>query len=133
MPLYVLDTDICSYVIKNRPPVVRERMNAIPLESQAISVISYAELLYGVRRSSSPRVNRPIVVAFVRHLTVLAWEVEAAEHYADLRVHLEARGTPIGSMDLMIAAHARSVRAVLVTNNLRHFEKVPGLKLVNWL
>jgi len=94
MPLYMLDTDICSYVIKNRPPEVRQKMNAVPLDQQAISVVTYAELLYGVKRSSSQRVNRQVVDAFVRHLTVLEWNADAAEHYADLRTHLEIQGTP---------------------------------------
>lgn len=132
MALYILDTDICSYVIKNKPEDVRRRMNAVPLELQAISVVTYAELLYGVKRSSSQRVNRAVVDAFVKHLTVLEWDIEAADHYADLRTHLEAQGTPIGGMDMMIAAHARSVDAVLVTNNLKHFNHVPGIKLENW-
>jgi tRNA(fMet)-specific endonuclease VapC len=132
-PLYVLDTDICSYVIKNKPPEARRRMNAVPLDRQAISVVTYAELLYGVKRSSNTKVNRTVVDAFVRHLSILDWSQEAAEHYADVRAHLETAGTPIGAMDLMIAAHARSLDAVLVTNNERHFRKVPGLAVENWL
>ena len=133
MPLYMLDTDICSYVIKNRPPEARRKMNAVPLNQQAISVVTYAELLYGVKRSSSQRVNRQVVDAFVRHLTVLEWNADAAEHYADLRTYLEIQGTPIGAMDLMIAAHARSLEAMLVTNNRRHFDKVPGLTVESWI
>jgi tRNA(fMet)-specific endonuclease VapC len=130
MALYLLDTDICSYVIRNRPSQARERMN--PLEEQAMSVVTYAELLYGVKRSSSTRVNRQVVDAFVRHLTVIPWDAEAAEHYGDLRATLEKRGTPIGAMDLMIAAHARSLGAIMVTHNRRHFDKVPGLKVESW-
>lgn len=133
MALYLLDTDICSYVIRNRPPQARERMNAVPLEEQAMSVVTYAELLYGVKRSSSARVNRQVVDAFVRHLTVIPWDAAAAEHYGDLRATLEKRGTPIGAMDLMIAAHARSLGAIMVTHNRRHFDKVPGLKVENWV
>ena len=132
MPLYMLDTDICSYVIKNRPPEVRRKMNAVPLDQQAISVVTYAELLYGVKRSSSQRVNRQMVDAFVRHLTVLEWNTDAAEHYADLRTYLEVQGMSIGAMDLMIAAHARSLEAVLVTNNRRHFDRVPELTVESW-
>ena len=132
MALYLLDTDICSYVIRNRPPQARERMNTVPLEEQGMSVVTYAELLYGVKRSSSTRVNRQVVDAFVRHLTVIAWDAEAAEHYGDLRATLEKRGTPIGAMDLMIAAHARSLGAIMVTHNRRHFDKVPGLKVESW-
>ncbi|MFO1433399.1 MAG: type II toxin-antitoxin system VapC family toxin [Candidatus Competibacteraceae bacterium] len=96
-------------------------------------MVTYAELLYGVKRSSSQRVNRQVVDAFVKHLTLLEWNADAAEHYADLRTHLEIRGTPIGAMDLMIAAHVRSLEAVLVTNNRRHFDKVPGLTVESWI
>jgi tRNA(fMet)-specific endonuclease VapC len=133
MALYLLDTDICSYVIRNRPPQVRERMNALPLAEQAMSVVTYAELVYGVKRSSSQRVNRQVVDAFVRHLTVIPWDRAAAEHYGDLRANMEKRGAPIGAMDLRIAAHARSLGAVMVTHNRRHFEKVPGLKVESWV
>lgn len=73
--------------------------------------------------------NRQVVDAFVKHLTVLEWNGNAAEHYADLRTHLDAQGTPIDAMDLLIAAHVRSFGAVLVTNNRRHFDKVPGLNV----
>lgn len=132
-PRYFLDTDICSYIIKNRPPKARRRMNAVPLGQQAISIVTYAELLFGVKRSSSTKVNRGTVDAFVRHLSILDWNADAAEHYADLRTHLEAAGTPIGAMDLMIAAHARSLGAVVVTNNECHFRRVPGLVVENWL
>jgi tRNA(fMet)-specific endonuclease VapC len=132
MPPYLLDTDICSYVIRNRPPQTRARMNAIPLDEQAMSVVTYAELLYGVKKSSSARVNRQVVDAFVRHLSVIPWDANAAEHYGDLRATLEKRGTPIGAMDLMIAAHARSLGATMVTHNRRHFDPVPGLKVESW-
>ncbi|MBL8527149.1 MAG: type II toxin-antitoxin system VapC family toxin [Burkholderiales bacterium] len=69
----------------------------------------------------------------MRHLTVIPWDAAAAEHYGDLRATLEKRGTPIGAMDLMIAAHARSLGAIMVTHNRRHFDKVPGLKVENWV
>ncbi|MGI8740628.1 MAG: type II toxin-antitoxin system VapC family toxin [Gammaproteobacteria bacterium] len=96
---YLLDTDTCSYVIRNRPESARRRMNAVPLEQQGISVITYAELLYGVRRSSNKRVNRRVVDAFVRHLSVLEWTREAAECYAEVRTTLEHKDKPIGAMD----------------------------------
>jgi len=129
---YLLDTDICSYLIRDRPPRVRQRMNAVPLAEQAISSVTYAELMYGVARSSKPAVNREVVRRFVLHVAVLPWDAAAAEHYGDLRSSLERTGTPIGSMDLMIAAHARSMGATVVTNNLRHFERVPGIAVENW-
>ena len=132
MALYLLDTDICSYVIRNRPEAVRRRMNAVPLENQAVSVVTYAELMFGVRRSSNPKVNRAVIDAFLRHVSVLEWNRNAADAYAELRIALEAKGQPIGNMDLLIAAHARSLRAVLVTNNERHHGWIPGLKIENW-
>lgn len=131
--LYVLDTDTCSYILRNKPPEAKRRMNAVPLEQQAISIVTYAELLYGVTRSSNTRINRKLVDHFARHLSVLDWGHAAAERYAELRAHLETAGTPIGAMDMMIAAHALSLDAVVVTNNERHFRRVPGLAVENWL
>lgn len=131
--LYILDTDTCSFVIKNKPPEARQRMNSMPLDQQAISIVTYAELLYGVKRSSSMKINRKVVDRFVEHLTILDWNRNAAEHYADLRANLEAAGTPIGAMDMLIAAHARSLSAVVITNNVRHFCRVPGLVVENWI
>jgi tRNA(fMet)-specific endonuclease VapC len=129
---YLLDTDTCSYVIRNRPESARQRMNAVPLDQQGISVVTYAELLYGVRRSSSKRINRRVVDAFVRHLFILDWNREAAECYAEIRTTLERKGKPIGGMDMLIAAHALSLNAVVVTNNARHFGEVPNLAVENW-
>jgi tRNA(fMet)-specific endonuclease VapC len=132
MQLYMLDTDTCSYAIKERTPAIRERLSNIALEEQCISVVTYAELLYGVKRSSSKRINRPIVEAFVKHLAILSWDADAAEHYGDMRAALEKNGTPIGNMDMMIAAHARSLGAIVITNNVRHFKRVPGLRVEAW-
>lgn len=132
MNKYLLDTDICSYIIKKRPREVLERFKAVSPMQLGISVITLAELLYGVEHSSSKTINLPIIENFVSHLQVLPWESEAAVHYSKLRVLLEQQGTPIGNMDLMIAAHALSLGRIVVTNNLRHFEKVPHLQIENW-
>jgi len=129
---YLLDTDICSYIIRQRPAAVLERFEAVSPVQLSISVITLAELLYGVERSSSKVINRPIIEDFVSRLPVLPWDSEAAAHYAQLRVFLERQGTPIGNMDLMIAAHALSQGRIVVTNNVRHFEKVPELQVENW-
>ena len=128
----MLDTDMCSYIIKERPESVRQRFQTLAMEQLCISVVTYAELIYGVARSSSKRVNRPIIEDFVRHLDVMDWDTEAADQYGVIRAELEAAGTPIGAMDMMIAAHAKSIKAVLVTNNQKHFTKVKGLKVDNW-
>jgi tRNA(fMet)-specific endonuclease VapC len=132
MKRYMLDTDMCSYIIKEHPESVRQRFQTLAMEQLCISVVTYAELIYGVERSSSKRVNRPIIEDFVRHLDVMDWDTEAADQYGVIRAELEAAGTPIGAMDMMIAAHAKSIKAVLVTNNQKHFTKVKGLKIDNW-
>jgi len=129
---YMLDTDISSYVIRNRPDSVRKRFQTLHAGQLCISVVSEAELLYGVKAKGSPRPLASTVADFLRRLTVLDWSRAAAEHYADMRANLEAAGSPIGNMDLMIAAHARSAGAVLVTNNEKHFRRIDGLKVENW-
>ena len=133
MKRYMLDTDTSSYIIRERPSSVLRKFNKLSMEQICISVITYAELLYGVERSSSKKINRQVVDDFVNHLTVYDWDERAAAHYGDIRVSLEKAGTPIGAMDMMIAAHARSVHAIVVTNNKRHFGRVANLKTVNWV
>ena len=133
MKRYMLDTDTSSYIIKNRPAHVAERFRTLKMEQLCISVITYAELLYGVERSSSERVNRPIIENFVAHLDVLDWDKEAADHYSRVRTQLERSGTPIGGMDMQIGSHALSQGMILVTNNTRHFERIIGLKLETWV
>jgi len=130
---YMLDTDMCSYIIKEHPESVRQRFQALAMEQLCVSIITYAELIYGVERSSSRRVNRPIVEDFMRYLDVLNWDTEAADEYGLIRAKLESAGTPIGAMDMMIAAHAKSIKAVLVTNNQNHFTKFKGLRTDNWI
>ena len=132
MKRYMLDTDMCSYIIKEHPESVRQRFQTLAMEQLCVSVVTYAELIYGVERSSSKRINRPIIEDFVRHLDVMNWDTEAADQYGVIRAELEAAGTPIGAMDMMIAAHAKSIKAVLVTNNQKHFTKVKGMKVDNW-
>ena len=132
MPLYLLDTDTCSYIMKRSHPALLSKIQVVPLAHQAISIITLSELLYGVKLSSKPKQSREALDAFVLHLAVLDWSGEAAEHYADIRADLKKRGQPIGSNDLLIAAHARSLKATLVTNNVREFSKVKGLKVENW-
>jgi tRNA(fMet)-specific endonuclease VapC len=133
MNLYMLDTDTCSYIIRERPASVLKRFRQLAMEQICVSVVTYAELLYGVERSSSKRINRPIVDDFVRHLDVIAWDEAAAEQYGKIRADLEARGEPIGAMDMMIAAHAKSIKAVLITNNQKHFARIKRLMAENWV
>ena len=131
--MYMLDTNICIYVIKKRPLGLLEKFNGIPKNSLCISVVTYAELLYGVERSSSKKMNREIVQDFISRLIVLSWDMDAASLYGKIRTNLEKNGTPIGNMDLMIAAHALSQKCTLVSNNLREFKRVQGLKYENWV
>jgi tRNA(fMet)-specific endonuclease VapC len=128
----MMDTDICSFIIKDRPDSVRLRFQKLPMERLCISIVTYAELMYGAERSSSKRINRAVIEHFVSHLAVIDWGIEAADKYAKVRTSLESKGSPIGAMDMMIAAHAKSLNAVLVTNNERHFNKVSGLPIENW-
>ena len=132
MKRYMLDTDMCSYIIKEHPESVRQRFQKLAMEQLCVSVVTYAELIYGVERSSSKRVNRSIIEDFVRHLDVMDWDTGAADQYGMIRTELEVAGTPIGAMDMMIAAHAKSIKAVLATNNQKHFTKIKGLKIDNW-
>ena len=132
MNLYMLDTDICSYIIRERPVQVLEHFKQVEMEQLCISVVTYAELIFGVEHSSSKKVNRAIIDGFVQHLSIISWDEDAAEHYGKIRAYLQAKGKVIGSMDMMIAAHARSQGMTLVTNNDRHFKRVPKLTVENW-
>lgn len=132
MILYMLDTDICSYIIRERPLQVLEHFKQVEMEQLCISVVTYAELIYGVEHSSSKKVNRVVIDDFVQHLTIVPWDEEAAEHYGNIRAYLQTEGKIIGSMDMMIAAHARSRKMTLVTNNDKHFKRVPKLTVENW-
>ncbi len=129
---YMLDTDICSYIIRERPLQVFEHFKKVEMDQLYISVVTYAELIYGVEHSSSKKVNRLIIDDFVRHLSIISWDQKAAEHYGKIRAFLRVEGNIIGSMDMMIAAHARSRKMTLVTNNDNHFKRVPKLKVENW-
>ena len=129
---YMLDTDICSYIIREKPIKVFERFESLDMDQLCISVVTYAELIYGVEHSSSKKINRSIVDDFVNHLNIMEWDKTAAEHYGKIRAFLQANGNIIGAMDMMIAAHAVSQKMTLVTNNEKHFNKVPKLNVENW-
>jgi tRNA(fMet)-specific endonuclease VapC len=128
---YMLDTKICIYALKHRPPAVRDAFEANSTHL-CTSAVVLAELLYGAEKSARPVANRDTVEAFAARLEVLAFDHAAADHYGRLRADLEARGQPIRPYELMIAAHARSAGLTLVSNNTREFERVPGLLLENW-
>jgi tRNA(fMet)-specific endonuclease VapC len=130
---YMLDTNICSYVLRSRPPSVRARFDAAGPGALAVSTVVLAELLYGAARHPKAAAIRREIADLVSRLTVIPWDEAAAEHYGVLRAALEKDGTPLGAMDMMIAAHARSLGAALVSNDVRHFDRVEGLLLANWV
>lgn len=130
---YLLNTDTCAFILRRSSPTLLERMLSVPLERQAISVVTLAELLYGVQVSAKKKANRTAVDALVRHLQVIDWSRAAAEHYAEIRADLKRRGQLIGSNDLLIAAQARSLEAIVVTNNVKEFRRVKGLSVENWM
>ena len=129
---YLLDTNICIYVINARPPVVLARFMAHEIDGLGISAITASELYWGVFKSGSIR-NRTTLEKFLSPLTILDYDLAAAQHYGELRAFLEKQGTPIGPLDQQIAAHALALGITLVSNNVREFEKVPGLRLENWV
>ncbi|MEZ5690359.1 MAG: type II toxin-antitoxin system VapC family toxin [Rickettsiales bacterium] len=131
--MYILDTDICSYILKQRPVNVLDKFAEIEFSHMAISIITVAELLYGVRKKSGNKINISVVNKFISNLQIIKWDVAAAEEYAKIRSYLEKKGKTIGNMDMMIAACAVSIGAVLVSNNTRHFINIPNLKVENWV
>lgn len=132
MVKYLLDTNIVIYVIKRRPIDVLSTFN-LHATRMAISVITLSELMHGVEKSSQPEKNLRVVEDFCSRLDVLDYTPKAAQHYGAIRAQLEKIGQPIGVNDLHIAAHARSEGLIMVTNNEREFNKVPGLQLENWI
>lgn len=129
---YLLDTNTCIYIINRQPPAVFERFKQLQAGQIAISSITGAELHFGVAKSRSER-NLRALEKFLAPLEVLSFDESAMLEYGRLRSHLEGAGTPIGALDTLIAAHALALDCVLVTNNLREFERVPKLRLENWV
>ena len=130
--MILLDTNICIYIINAKPPTVLARFQQHRLGDIGLCSVVAAELAFGVAKSGSAR-NRQALEMFLAPLAILPFDATAVWAYGDLRADLERRGTPLGSLDTMIAAHALSQQAVLVTNNTREFAKVPGLRLDNWV
>lgn len=129
----MLDTNICIYIIKQRPPEVFARFREYAVGDIVISSITVAELQCGAERSEKPERNQQAINQFLLPLTVLDFDHAAAIAYGRCRATLEKQGQPIGPLDMLIAAHAVSLDLTLVTNNTREFARVPGLKLENWV
>ena len=128
----MLDTNIVAYAKNNRPEVVYERMSRFDPEDLCVSVITLAELEYGVFNSSNPERNQLALTLFLANIEVVPFNDNAAVEYGRIRADLKRKGTPIGANDLMIAAHAKSLGMTLVTNNTREFGRVEGLAIEDW-
>ena len=130
---YMLDTNICIYLIKKKPAGVIRRLQSLRISDVSLSSITLAELEYGVGKSQRPDQNRWALTEFLSPLDILSFDAAAAQRYGAIRSRLEKSGKVIGSMDLLIAAHALSLGAVLVTNNASEFRRVEELTVENWV
>ena len=131
--MYMLDTNICIYVLKNHSDKLRFKFKAI--KNICISSVTYAELCYGIENgeSSKKEARWKELDNFTQRLLIDPLDEDAARHYGFIRALLKKQGTPIGNNDLLIASHARSLNAVLVTNNVKEFSRVPDLTIENWV
>ncbi|MBK7639480.1 MAG: type II toxin-antitoxin system VapC family toxin [Bacteroidetes bacterium] len=129
---FLLDTNICIYIIKKKPKQVIDMFLTLPIGSVGISSITLAELQYGIAKSINVEKNREALEKFLTPFEVLDFDQNAANCYGDIRAELERKGTPIGSLDMLIAAHARSLDVILVTNNEKEFVRIMDLKIENW-
>ncbi len=129
---YLLDTDICIELIRQRSPGLLQRVMALTPEDLGVSVVSVAELQYGVQRSREPERNQRALDLFLLPFAILDLDYEAAAQYGKIRAQLEAAGSPIGPYDLLIAAQALSRDLTLVTSNVREFRRVAGLRVESW-
>lgn len=130
--MWMLDTHICIYLIKKKPERVIRRLRELDIHAVAVSSITVAELQYGVAKSARAEQNGLALAALLAPLRVEAFDDDAAAVYGVVRADLERAGTPIGSMDLLIAAHALALGSTIVTHNVREFGRVVGLKVENW-
>lgn len=130
---YMLDTNICIYIIKKQPENVLKKFKTLIPSDLCLSSITLGELEYGVQKSQHQHKNHIALQEFILPLSVLPFNEEAAVSYGHLRAALEKQGKPIGALDLIIAAHAKSLKLSLVTNNKKEFMQVPGLKIENWV
>jgi tRNA(fMet)-specific endonuclease VapC len=136
MAIYMLDTNICSFIMREHPVVVIEHLEIVVKEKSTIvvSAITYAEMRYGAIGSKAPKKIEGMVNSFIMRLNaVLPWDSYAIDKTVEIRKELARRGTPIGQNDAAIAGHALSSNSILVTNNTREFSRVDGLQIVDWL
>ena len=129
---YMLDTNICIYTIKHKPPEVIKAFLCHEPDDMCISSITYGELMHGVEKSQAVERNRAAITLFLSAISILPFDSDAAEKYGAVRADLERKGTPIGPMDMLIAGHARSRGLILVMNNTREFFRVNELEVEDW-
>lgn len=129
---FMLDTNICIYVMKNRPRALRQKFDGMRA-SICVSAITLAELYFGAENSGEVQSNIDGIERFTAGLPVLPFDAEAASHFGAIRAHLRRAGTPVSPHDMLIGAHARSEGLTLVTNNRREFDRIPGLLVENWV
>ncbi len=129
---YMIDTNICIYIIKQKPQNVIRRFRESKISEIGVSSITLSELEYGVMKSAKPEQNRIALAQFIAPIEILSYDDTAAQHYGEIRAYLERQGTPIGSLDMLIAAHALSLKSILITNNETEFKRVSNLKIKNW-
>jgi tRNA(fMet)-specific endonuclease VapC len=131
-PSYLLDTNICIYIRRERPKAVLDRFKILPPGSTVISLVTYGELVYGVQKSPDPHKAMMILEELTALIPVIPMATDVAATYGMIRSNLAVRGELIGNNDLWIAAHAKSLELTLVTNNEKEFQRVSGLKIENW-
>ena len=129
---YMLDTNICIYVIKHKPEKVFQKLQNLNPEDVCISSVTYAELVHGVEKSIAVEKNRLALSMLLANMEILDFGVDAADCYGKIRAGLEKKGTPIGPLDMMIAGHAQSLGYTVVTNNVKEFSRVSALRIENW-
>lgn len=130
---YILDTNICIYLIKKKPISAINRLSKIKITEVGISSITLSELEYGAAKSSNPDKNRVALIGFASLLEIYNYDAKAAREYGIIRADLERSGKIIGAMDMLIAAQAKCLNLTLVTNNEKEFNRIPGLKIENWV
>ena len=130
----MLDTDTCTFLMRGGFKKLEARVQSVPLQQQVMSAVTFAELAYGVQAASTAKrkQNQITLDSLVLHLAVLDWPQDAAKHYAVIRADLKKRGAQLGAADLMIAAHAQAIDAIVVTNTVKDFGRVKGLEIENW-
>lgn len=129
---YMLDTNICIYAIKHKPEKVFQELQKHDPSEVCISSVTYAELIHGVEKSAAVEKNRLALSILLANIEILDFNVSAANNYGKIRADLEKKGSPIGTLDMMIAGHAQSLGYTVVTNNVREFARVKNLKIENW-